>query len=402
MPYYRSVGEVSRKRHTQFRSAAGALLYEELAGEDGFSSDSALLYHRALPSAVVDSQPWTLRDPALAANHPLRPRHFRLPDLFAPPLWGATDAVTGRRTIVGNRDVRIAYVVASAASPLYRNACGDECVFVQSGDADVETSFGALSVGAGDYVVIPRGTLHRWLPRAGEPLRAFAIEAESHIGPPRRYLSGRGQLLEQAPYCERDLRAPSAPLVADGHDVPVHVKHRGANGELLGTILTMAEHPFDVVGWDGCLYPYAFNLHDFEPLTGRVHQPPPVHQVFEGRGFVVCNFVPRKLDYHPLAIPAPYYHANVDTDEVLFYVAGDYVARRGSGIAEGSVSLHPSGHTHGPQPGAYEASIGRERADEVALMVDTFAPLALGEGARACEDTAYAFTWSGRGPRGTR
>ena len=398
MPYYRSVGEVPRKRHTQFRDAAGALLYEELVGAEGFSGDSALLYHRALPAAVVDSQPWALRDPALALNHPLRPRHFRLPELFPPPLWGATDAVTGRRTILGNGDVRIAYVVASAPSPLYRNACGDECVFVQSGDADVETSFGSLAVGAGDYVVLPRGTLHRWLPRGAEPLRAFAIEAESHVAPPRRYRSATGQLLEHAPYCERDLRAPAAPLLAEGRDVPVYVKHRGARGELLGSVLTLAAHPFDVVGWDGCLYPFAFNVHDFEPLTGRVHQPPPVHQVFEARGFVVCNFVPRKLDYHPLAIPAPYYHANVDSDEVLFYVAGDYGARRGSGISAGSVSLHPSGHTHGPQPGAYEASIGRERADELALMVDTFAPLALGEGARACEDPQYAWSWSRPGP----
>jgi homogentisate 1,2-dioxygenase len=402
MPYYRSVGEVSRKRHTQFRTAAGALLYEELVGEEGFSSDSALLYHRALPSAIVDSQPWRLRDPELAANHPLRPRHFRLPELFAPPLWSATDAVTGRRTLLANRDVRIAYVVASAPSPLYRNACGDECVFVQSGEADVETSFGALAVAAGDYVVLPRGTLQRWLPRGAEPLRALALETESHIAPPRRYRSASGQLLEHAPYCERDLRAPSAPQLSEGRGVPVYVKHRGAHGELLGSIVTMAEHPFDVVGWDGCLYPYALNIHDFEPLTGRVHQPPPVHQVLEGRGFVLCNFVPRKLDYHPLAIPAPYYHANVDSDEVLFYVAGDYAARRGSGIAAGSISLHPAGHTHGPQPGAYEASIGKERADELAVMVDTFAPLALGEGARACEDAAYAWTWSGRGPSGLR
>ncbi|HEU4431286.1 MAG TPA: homogentisate 1,2-dioxygenase domain-containing protein, partial [Myxococcota bacterium] len=249
-----------------------------------------------------------------------------------------------------------------------------------------------------DYLLVPRGVLHRWLPRGEEPLRAFALEAESHVEPPRRYRSASGQMLESAPYCERDLRAPTAPLTAEGRDVPVYVKHRGAQGELLGSVLTMAHHPFDVVGWDGCLYPYAFNLHDFEPLTGRVHQPPPVHQVFEGRGFVVCNFVPRKLDYHPLAIPAPYYHANVDSDEVLFYVAGDYGARRGSGIGAGSVSLHPGGHTHGPQPGAYEASVGKERADEVAVMVDTFTPLALGEGARACEDPAYAWSWSGRGP----
>ncbi len=402
MPYYRSVGAVSRKRHTQHRREDGTLLYEELVGEEGFSSDSSLLYHRALPSAIVDSRPWPLPDAALQANHPLRPRHFRLPELFPPPLWSATDAVTGRRTLVGNGDVRLAYVIAGAPSPLVRNACGDECVFVEAGEGVVETSFGALAVGAGDYVVLPRGTLHRWLPRGDAPLRCFAIEAEGHIAPPRRYRSATGQLLESAPYCERDLRGPDAPLLAEGRDVPVYVKHRGAGGQRLASVLVMAEHPFDVVGWDGCLYPYVLNVHDFEPITGRVHQPPPAHQVFEGAGFVVCNFVPRKVDYHPQAIPAPYYHANVDSDEILFYVAGDYGARRGSGIAAGSVSLHPSGHTHGPQPGAYEGSIGKERFDELAVMVDTFRPLEIGEGARACEDAGYAWSWSGRGPSGAR
>ncbi len=395
MPYYRSVGSVPRKRHTQHRRPEdGRLYYEELVGAEGFSADSSLLYHRGLPAAIVDSKPWALRELATAANHPLRPRHFRTQELFPPPLWGATDVVNGRRLLLGNADVRVSYVVAAAASPLYRNACSDECVFVEAGEAELETSFGALAVGAGDYVVLPRGTLHRWVPRGEGPLRALAIESESHVAPPRRYRSESGQLLETSPYCERDLRAPAEPLLASGRDVPVLVKHRAANGGLLGSTLVMESHPFDVVGWDGCLYPHAFNVHDFEPLTGRVHQPPPVHQVFEGRGFVVCNFVPRKVDYHPQAIPAPYYHANVDSDEVLFYVAGDYGARRGSGVAAGSITLHPSGHTHGPHPGAYEASIGRERMDELAVMLDAFRPLELGEAGRACEDASYAGSWS--------
>jgi homogentisate 1,2-dioxygenase len=222
------------------------------------------------------------------------------------------------------------------------------------------------------------------------------VEASGHIAPPRRYLSRFGQFLEHAPYCERDLHGPPEPLLAEGTDVEVLVKHRG-NGPsgLVGSRLTYATHPFDVVGWDGCLYPYTFDVDDFEPITGRVHQPPTVHQVFEGSGFVICAFVPRKVDYHPLAIPVPYYHSNVDSDEVMFYVDGDYEARKGSGIAKGSVSLHPGGHAHGPQPGAVEASLGAEHFDELAVMVDTFRPLELGEAAGACEDDGYAWSWAG-------
>jgi homogentisate 1,2-dioxygenase len=305
------------------------------------------------------------------------------------------DAVTGRQLVLGNADVRISYAVARVASPYYRNAIGDECVYVEAGAATVETVFGVLSAGTGDYLVIPRGTTHRWVPSGSEPLRVYAIEANSHITPPKRYLSSRGQFLEHSPYCERDLRTPSAPLLAEGADVEVFVKHRGSAG-VVGSVVTHATHPFDVVGWDGCLYPYAFNVADFEPITGRVHQPPPVHQGFEGGNLVVCNFVPRKVDYHPLAVPVPYYHSNVDSDEVMFYVAGNYEARKGSGIAIGSVSLHPGGHAHGPQPGAAEASLGAERFDETAVMVDTFRPLELGVAASACEDPEYAWTWAGR------
>ncbi len=308
--------------------------------------------------------------------------------------------MTGRRLVLGNADVRISYVVAEQASPLYRNALGDECVYVERGAATVETVFGVLEVHEGDFVVVPRGTTHRWLPAPS--VQAYVVEAASgHVVPPKRYLSRFGQFLESSPYCERDLRGPSAPLLAEGTDVEVLVRHRGPAGPV-GTAYTYATHPFDVVGWDGCLYPFAFDVADFEPITGRVHQPPPVHQVFEGGGFVVCAFVPRKVDYHPLAVPVPYYHSNVDSDEVMFYVGGDYEARKGSGIALGSVSLHPGGHAHGPQPGAAEKSLGAERFDELAVMVDTFRPLELGEGARACEDEAYAWTWAGgrRGPAG--
>ncbi|WP_129667569.1 homogentisate 1,2-dioxygenase [Phytoactinopolyspora endophytica] len=399
MPYYRTVGQVPPKRHTQFRRPDGGLYAEELMGEEGFSSDSSLLYHQAIPSAIVDSQPWRLPDLTTTANHPLRPRHLRLHQLFDGQEWKATDAVTGRRLVLGNADVRICYVAAGVESPLYRNGIGDECVYVQSGSARLETVFGALEVGQGDHVVIPRATTHRWVPSGDEPLRAYAIEANSHIDPPKRYLSHRGQFLEHSPYCERDLRGPTEPLLVDGGDVDVYVKHRGPSaGGIAGTVLTYPTHPFDVVAWDGCLYPYVFNIADFEPITGRVHQPPPVHQVFEGYNFVICDFVPRKVDYHSQSIPVPYYHSNVDSDEVMFYVGGDYEARKGSGIGIGSISLHPGGHAHGPQPGAAEASIGAEFFDETAVMVDTFRPLELGEGGLDCEDPGYAWSWSGRGP----
>jgi homogentisate 1,2-dioxygenase len=396
MAHYRSVGDVPPKRHTQHRAPGGGLYSEELMGEEGFSSDSSLLYHREIPSAIVDASPWELSDQTLTENRPLIPRHLKLHELISAD-GKAVDAVTGRRLVLGNADVRISYVAAGETSPLYRNAVGDECVYVEAGSAVVETVFGTLEVQQGDYVLIPRATTHRWVPTGAEAVQLYAIEANSHITPPKRYLSRFGQLLEHAPYCERDLHGPVEPLLVEGVDVEVLVKHRGSRG-ITGTRYVYPTHPFDVVGWDGCLYPYRFNIADFEPITGRVHQPPPAHQVFEGENFVICNFLPRKVDYHPLSIPVPYYHSNVDSDEVMFYVDGDYEARKGSGIAQGSISLHPGGHSHGPQPGAVERSLGAEFFDELAVMVDTFRPLELGEGGLASEDRNYAWTWAGRGP----
>ena len=389
MAYYRRVGEVPPHRHTQLRGPDGALRREELMGEEGFSSDSSLLYHRGVPSAIVASEVWELPDQSRTPNHPLAPRHLRLHDLET-----GTDAVTGRRVVLANNDVRLSYVLTGTEpSAYYRDAIGDECVFVESGSGVVETVFGVVAYRAGDFVVIPRATTHRWVP--AEPSRLYATEASSHIAPPKRYLSKFGQLLEHAPYCERDLHGPTAPLLQEGDDVEVLVKHRTSAG-IVGTRMVYATHPLDVVGWDGCLYPYTLNVDDYMPITGKVHQPPPVHQVFEGWNFVICAFLPRKVDYHPLAVPVPYYHSNVDSDEVMFYVAGDYEARKGSGIGLGSISLHPGGHAHGPQPSAIEASLGAERFEETAVMVDTFAPLELGEGGLAVEDPTYAFSWAGR------
>ncbi|MGI8677667.1 MAG: homogentisate 1,2-dioxygenase [Jatrophihabitans sp.] len=391
MAYYQQRGSIPPKRHTQHHDADGSLFYEELVGEEGFSADSSLLYHREIPSALRDARSWGLPDLTTTPNEPLLPRHLTLHALFGDESTG--DLILDRRLVLGNDDVRISYAVGAADSPFYRNAIGDECIYIEDGEGVCETVFGPVPFRTGDYVLIPRATTHRFVPDG--LVRAYAIEANSHITPARRYLSKFGQLLEHAPYCERDLHGPGEPTGGAGGDVEVYVKHRasGPSG-IAGTVHVLPHHPFDVVGWDGCLYPYTFNVEDFEPITGRVHQPPPVHQVFEGANFVICNFVPRKVDYHPLSIPVPYYHSNVDSDEVMFYCAGDYGARKGSGIGPGSISLHPGGHSHGPQPGAYERSIGVEQVDELAIMIDTFRPLRLGEGGRAADDGRYAWSWT--------
>jgi homogentisate 1,2-dioxygenase len=393
MPYYRSVGEIPPKRHTQMRRPDGGLYAEELMGQEGFSSDSSLLYHRHLPTAIVATRESEhVSESRTVANHPLKPRHLlthKLGPTRSPA--GAADPILGRVRLLANEDCRISYSVAQEPSPLYRNATGDECLYVEAGAARIESSFGVLEVGTRDYVVIPTSVVHRIVPVGDEPLRTLVVEASGHIGPPRRYLSVRGQFLEHAPYCERDLRMPTEPLQVEGADVDVYVQHRRG-----WTVFTYAHHPFDVVGWDGCLYPWALSIDDFEPITGRVHQPPTVHQTFEGPNFVVCSFVPRKVDYHELAIPVPYNHHNVDSDEVLFYTGGNYEARRGSGIEQGSISLHPAGCTHGPQPGAVEHSLGLERVNELAVMIDTFRPLDLCPAALECEDPGYAWTWARR------
>jgi homogentisate 1,2-dioxygenase len=386
--YYRRVGDVPHKRHTQFRRPDGGLYAEELMGQEGFSSESALLYHRHLPTAIVAATPWGESEPSAVPNHPLLPRHVRAHKIDT---GVDADAVTGRHLLFSNADIRLSYVAATAPSPLYRNAFGDELLYVESGTARAETIFGTLPLTVGDYLVLPTSTTYRIVPDEGEPLRLLVTEASGHVGPPRRYLSDRGQFLEHAPFCERDLRAPDQPLLVDGEDVEVLVRQRQGM-----TKYTYAHHPFDVVGWDGGQYPYTFSIHDFEPITGRVHQPPTVHQTFAGPNFVVCSFVPRMFDYHPESIPAPYNHANVDSDEVIFYVGGDFMSRKGAGIEQGSLTLHPSGFTHGPQPGSVEASIGKARTEELAVMVDTFRPLALGPAAVATEDEAYPWTWAQR------
>jgi homogentisate 1,2-dioxygenase len=376
------VGDVPAKRHIFHRDGDGTRLAEELMGEEGFSGASSLLYHRRSPSAITGIEEVKVDRPPLSPNHPLQPWHFRarrLPD--------GGDLVNGRQPLMASRTVSICWASGSHSSPLYRNAAGDELIYIQSGRATLESVFGELPVGPGDYIVIPASTTHRWV--VEEPVEALVLETTGHVGIPNRYLTATGQLREGAPYSERDLRPPDGPLVVDEGATPVLVRSRQGWSRHCH-----ATHPFDVVGWDGCCYPYAFSIRDFEPIAGRIHQPPPVHQTFAGPGFVVCSFVPRPFDFGEGVVKVPYHHANVDSDEVLFYSDGDFMSRRGAGIEPGSLTLHPAGFVHGPQPGSVEASMDAVRTEETAVMVDTFEPLLVSDAARSVAAEDYPWSWA--------
>jgi homogentisate 1,2-dioxygenase len=388
MTFYLRVGDVPRKRHMWHRDADGERLAEELMGEEGFRGASSLLYHRRSPSAITGVDPVDVARSPLRPNHPLLPWHIRA-DSPAPP---AADLVTGRNVLLGNADLTISRVTAAGTSELYRNAAGDEVVYIQSGRARFESVFGAIAVGAGDYIVVPASTTHRWVIEDETVVEALVVEAAGHVRIPDRYLTDRGQLREGAPFSERDIRPPEGPLVvADSGPVPVLVRSRQGWSRHCH-----ASNPFDVVGWDGCSWPFALSIRDFEPIVGRIHQPPPVHQTFAGPGFVMCSFVPRPYDFDPESVKIPYHHANVDSDEVLFYSAGDFMSRKGAGIGPGSLTLHPAGFVHGPQPGSVEASVGAERTDETAVMIDTFSPLMISDDARRAADPDYPWSWSKR------
>ncbi len=358
-------------------------------GEEGFSSISALLYHRHSPSAITAIEAVDDCASKLTPNHPLAPHHLRPRALAASP---SADPVMGRQVLLGNDDIRLAWVAATSSSPLYRNAIGDELVYLQSGSAVLESVFGRVIASQGDYVVVPRSTTHRWIVTTAAEM--LVVEASGHVEVPSRYLTAAGQLREGAPYCERDVRGPSDELLLeDGENVAVLVRTRhGLSRHVHAT------HPFDVLGWDGCLYPWALSIHDFEPIVGRIHQPPPVHQTFVGAHFVVCSFVPRLFDFDANAVKIPYHHSNVDSDEVLFYSDGDFMSRAGSGVGQASISLHPAGFVHGPQPGSLERSMSADRTGELAVMIDTFRPLALTDVARSVSDPSYPWSWAK--PRG--
>ena len=385
MSYYYKLGTVPHKRHTQFRQPDGSLYHEELMGIRGFSGIKSLLYHLRPPTEVHRIEEGGNVEIPFAEQGPVRHRLLRAGGI---PTRG--DAVQGRLPLLANGDLCIS--VVRPEEPMeywYRYAHGDEVIFVHEGTGVLESQFGTLRYGPGDYLVIPTGVMWRILPDDDVAQRMLVVEsAGGHVEPPKRYFNEYGQFLENAPYAERDLRPPDA-LVAHNEEgeFEVRVKARGRIARY-----HYLHHPLDVVGWDGHLWPFAFNISDFEPITGRVHQPPPVHQTFEGPGFVLCSFVPRLFDYHPLSIPAPYNHSNVDSDEVLYYVAGNFMSRKG--IEPAAFSVHPNGIPHGPHPGTYEGSIGKERTDELAVMIDTFRPLKLTTHALALEDGQYPYSWT--------
>lgn len=381
MPFYHKLGEIPHKRHVQFRKPGGGLYREELMGLEGFSSLQSILYHHFLPPRVVKTEDLGPARPELVDFGPIRHRAFRTASL---PL--GADPVSARIPLLANNDVILGVARASRSMDyFYRNAQAYETWYVHEGSGALMSQFGSLDFRPGDYIVIPFGTT--WKMQVKGEARFFTIENPSQIEPPKRYRNAYGQLLEHAPYCERDIRVPSAlETHTERGQFEVRVKVRDRL-----SLHVLDHHPFDVVGWDGYLYPWIFNIEDFEPITGRVHQPPPVHQTFEAHNFVVCSFVPRLFDYHPEAIPAPYNHSNVNSDEVIYYAEGNFMSRKG--IDRSDISLHPYGLPHGPQPGMTEASIGKKETTELAVMVDTFHPLHLTRQALDLEKPEYMDTW---------
>ncbi|MBK7769054.1 MAG: homogentisate 1,2-dioxygenase [bacterium] len=383
MPIYHKLGRLPAKRHVAFRQADGSLYYEHLMGNLGFTGLQSLLYTRRRPTTVKSVTPaWTTPREA-EPDSSLRMRHLRSHRLATP----GGSAVRDRQLLLFNDDVALSLVRPTGADAFfYRNARADEVLYIACGGGVLESQFGSLAYREGDYLVIPRAIIHRLVPGAGEQIH-LVIESRGHIRTPHRYRNAHGQLLEHSPFCERDLRLPSE---LPEHDEVGDFTVITRVGEACHAVL-MDHHPLDTVGWDGYYYPWAFSIHDFEPIVGRLHQPPPVHQTFEGDGFVICSFVPRLYDFHPEAVPAPYNHSNVMTDEVLYYCNDEFMSRRG--IEFGSLTLHPDGLPHGPQPGRTEDSIGVERTNELAVMIDTFAPLRVARAALACEDGGYGDSW---------
>lgn len=384
MPHYHKLGSIPHKRHTQFRKEDGSLYSEQLFSTEGFSNDYSLLYHSHPPTAIIKTdEPYDVM-PRVAEEKMLKHRSFEGFNIKP-----EKDYLKSRIPVLVNNDL---HIVLSAPQQgmtdyFFKNADADEMIFVHEGSGELKTMYGNLPFEYGDYLVIPRGTIYQ-ITFNTENNRLFIVESFSPIRYPKRYLSKYGQLLEHSPYCERDIRAPQHLETIDQKgDFLIRTKKKG---RMYG--LHYGHHPFDVIGWDGYCYPFAFSIHDFEPITGRVHQPPPVHQTFEAHNFVVCSFCPRLFDYHPQAIPAPYNHSNIDSDEVLYYVDGDFMSRKN--VTRGMITLHPAGIPHGPHPGTVEKSIGAKETKELAVMVDTFHPLQLTMEALEIENPNYTMTWA--------
>ena len=384
MAHYHKAGNIPHKRHTQFRKPDGGLYAEQLFSTEGFSNDYSILYHTHAPTLIVKCDEPVNVTPEVAEEKMLKHRSFE--GFKVKP---EADYLQSRKPILVNSDCHIvlAAPTQSMTDYFFKNADADEIIFVHEGSGVVKTCYGQLSFGYGDYIVLPRGTIYQ-IHFTDEKNRLLIVESFHPVRYPKRYMSTYGQVMEHAPYCERDIRVPDQLETIDQKgDFIIQTKKKGwLYGIHYGT------HPFDVVGWDGCCYPYIFSIHDFEPITGRVHQPPPVHQTFETDAFVVCSFVPRLYDYHPQAIPAPYNHSNIDSDELLYYVDGDFMSRKH--VTRGMLTLHPAGIPHGPHPGAVEKSIGKKETQELAVMIDTFKPLQLTKAAIEIENDGYVMSWA--------
>jgi homogentisate 1,2-dioxygenase len=383
MPIYHTLGQIPAKRHTVFRKPDGALYAEELVSTEGFSSMYSLVYHTHPPTIVKElGTPYSV-EPKIA-----REKHLRHTSLLGFNIKPQKDYLESRKIVLVNSDLQISLAAPteSMTTYFYKNSQADEVLFIHKGSGTLKTGFGKIYFKYGDYIVVPRGTIYQ-IEFNDADNRLFIIESFSPIHFPKRYQNKYGQLMEHAPFCERDIVRPTDLETFDETgDFKVLIKKQG-----LIYPYTYGTHPFDFIGWDGYHYPWAFSIHNFEPITGRVHQPPPVHQTFEAHNFVICSFVPRKYDYHPQAIPAPYNHSNIDSDEVLYYVDGDFMSRKS--VVQGQITLHPGGIPHGPHPGTVENSIGKEKTEELAVMIDPFKPLMLTEDAIAIEDESYHKSW---------
>ena len=383
MPQYYTLGTIPHKRHTQFRKPDGSLYSEELFSTHGFSSVYSLIYHCHPPTLIkAVSEPYSV-EPEVAYHRHLK--HGSFEGFSIPP---ADDYLESRKAVLVNSDVHLSLASPrkSLTSYFYKNADADEVLFIHEGEGVMKSLYGSLSFSYGDYVVIPRGTIYQ-LEFKNESNRLFIIESFSAIETPKRYRNAYGQFEEHAPYCERDMRKPANLETHDEKgDFMVKIKKQGMMYEYV-----YATHPFDAIGWDGNHYPWVFSIHDFEPITGRIHMPPPIHQTFEAHNFVVCSFVPRLYDYHPQSIPVPYNHSNVDSDEVLYYVDGDFMSRKS--VSRGMITLHPGGIPHGPHPGTVEKSLGAKETKELAVMVDTFRPLHLTVDALNIKSDDYFKSW---------
>lgn len=383
MTIYHRLGKIPPKRHTQFRKADGSLFHEQLFGTEGFHGVSSLLYHLQPPTRVKHIGESRDLRPKIAVEHNMTARRmhgWKLP--------AEDDFLDSRKALMVNNDLHLGLAAPrkSMTDYFYKNADADELLFIHKGSGVLKTLVGQIPFEYGDYLIIPRGMIYQ-IHFNDEDNRLLVLESFSPIEFPKRYLNQTGQLLEHSPFCERDMKLPQDLETHDKEgDFIIRIKKEGILHEYV-----YASHPFDVVGWDGYNYPFAFNIQNFEPITGRIHQPPPVHQTFSAHNFVVCSFCPRLYDYHPQAIPAPYNHSNIDSDEVLYYVDGDFMSR--NDIDKGHLTLHPGGIPHGPHPGTYEASIGKKGTEEYAVMVDPFRPFKLTEDAIKLDDGTYYTSW---------